>query len=317
MMWRMAGKSVRGASHVRSGLPNQDAIAFLPESGAGLPLVLAVSDGHGSAKSFRSDRGARFAVDAVLKEMSSLLEGAHADSASAVKRMAETHLPLALVHRWMAAVEEDLAKEPFLDDEWAKLVGKEGEAARAKVEARPTLAYGATVLGAVVTRAYIIYLQLGDGDILTVSENGEVEKPMPRDERLMANETTSLCSKSAEREVHIVVRPLAGQSAPPALLMISTDGYANSFRDDAGFQQVASDILGLICETGFDAVGTDMAEWLEEASTAGSGDDITLGLVLREGALDAARKHYAALAAAAPAAAPAVAPSAAPAVPKA
>ncbi|MFM7713741.1 MAG: protein phosphatase 2C domain-containing protein, partial [Microcystis sp.] len=60
LKWRCIGESVKGASHVRSGLPNQDAIRWFPESGIGLPLILAVSDGHGSAKSFRSDRGSRF-----------------------------------------------------------------------------------------------------------------------------------------------------------------------------------------------------------------------------------------------------------------
>jgi serine/threonine protein phosphatase PrpC len=65
--WLCTGKSVRGAAHDRSGLPNQDAIAWYPESRTGAPLILAVADGHGSAKSFRSDRGARFAVNTAIE----------------------------------------------------------------------------------------------------------------------------------------------------------------------------------------------------------------------------------------------------------
>lgn len=65
--WRCIGHSARGSSHVRSDLPNQDAIEFFPESGRGLPLILAIADGHGSAKSFRSDIGSRIAVQTATR----------------------------------------------------------------------------------------------------------------------------------------------------------------------------------------------------------------------------------------------------------
>jgi len=60
--WRVMGETVPGASHLRAGVPNQDAILQVRESGWGPPLVVSVSDGHGSDKCFRSDRGSRFAV---------------------------------------------------------------------------------------------------------------------------------------------------------------------------------------------------------------------------------------------------------------
>ena len=60
--WRVMGETVPGASHLRAGIPNQDAIMQVRESGRGLPLVVSISDGHGSNKCFRSDRGSRFAV---------------------------------------------------------------------------------------------------------------------------------------------------------------------------------------------------------------------------------------------------------------
>ena len=60
--WRVIGASVRGAAHLSSGAPNRDAIHWLPEYGAGPPVILAVSDGRGSAKCIRSDVGSRLAV---------------------------------------------------------------------------------------------------------------------------------------------------------------------------------------------------------------------------------------------------------------
>ncbi|MEJ7709405.1 MAG: protein phosphatase 2C domain-containing protein [Pyrinomonadaceae bacterium] len=58
----MIGETVAGASHLRAGIPNQDAILCLRESSVGVPLIISISDGHGSNKCFRSDRGSRFAV---------------------------------------------------------------------------------------------------------------------------------------------------------------------------------------------------------------------------------------------------------------
>src|SRR4051812_12483957 len=94
--WRIVGKSVRGATHERAGIPNQDAIRWLPESGSGCPLILAVADGHGSRRSFRSETGARLAVETAAQVISDFLEGqAQTENLSAIKRAAEEWLPAA------------------------------------------------------------------------------------------------------------------------------------------------------------------------------------------------------------------------------
>ena len=67
--WNVLGASVRGASHVRNGIPNQDAILWRMGENAGLPIVIAISDGLGNDKSFRSDIGARLAVQVAVEEM--------------------------------------------------------------------------------------------------------------------------------------------------------------------------------------------------------------------------------------------------------
>jgi len=44
-VWQVVGCSVKGASHVRSGLPNQDAMRWLPEGGVDATVIIAVADG--------------------------------------------------------------------------------------------------------------------------------------------------------------------------------------------------------------------------------------------------------------------------------
>jgi hypothetical protein len=112
--WRVIGKSVRGASHRRVSAPNQDAIRWHPDSPSGLPLMVAVSDGHGSAKSFRSHLGAKLAVKTALEVLQDFLAGQpDATTLSAIKHIAAERLPLRLEMKWKEAVTEDIDQKPF------------------------------------------------------------------------------------------------------------------------------------------------------------------------------------------------------------
>ncbi|MEJ5308246.1 MAG: protein phosphatase 2C domain-containing protein [Anaerolineae bacterium] len=283
--WRVVGRSVQGASHARGGVPNQDAIQWFPESGVGPPLILSVSDGHGSPRNFRSDVGAQFAVAEVTNLMRELLLAGQPDPAklSTIKRTAEERLPREIVRRWRAAVDRHLADNPITEAELEMLEKRRDPKARRAIEKDPHIAYGATLLSVLITSGFILYLQLGDGDILTVADNGEVTRPMTRDPRLMANETTSLCMDEAWREVQIKFQALYGPH--PALVLLSTDGYANSFVNDAAFLKVGSDILDILRTDGLESVEQNLSGWLQDASAAGSGDDITMGIVFPEAIL--------------------------------
>jgi serine/threonine protein phosphatase PrpC len=280
VIWRVIGQSVRGASHVRAGLPNQDAIRWLPRSRQGSQLILAVSDGHGSAKSFRSDVGSHLAVDETAWLIQDLLDGQpDPRNLSAVKRTAEDRLPQEIVRRWQSAVDDHRRESPFTLEELDKLQEQRGAEAVQEVQDHPRLAYGATILAVLVAEEFFLFLQLGDGDILTVMGDGEVLRPLDEDARLFANETTSLCMTKAWREMRF--RFQARYGPPPAMIMLSTDGYSNSFVNDAAFCQVGSDILAMMRSYGVRAIERDMASWLTDASAAGSGDDITLGILYR------------------------------------
>lgn len=288
-VWRVIGQSVQGASHIRAGIPNQDAIQWFPDSGVGPPLILSVSDGHGSPRNFRSDVGARFAVEVMTGLMRELLSAGQPDPArlTTIKRTAEERLPGELLRRWREAVARHLKDNPITTEELETLEKRRDPKARRIIERDPHIAYGATLLSVLVTSAFILYLQLGDGDILTVADNGEVARPMTRDPRLMANETTSLCMDEAWREVQIKFQALYGPH--PALIVLSSDGYANSFVNDAAFIKVGTDILDILRTDGLEVVAQSLGAWLTDASKAGSGDDITLGLIFPEAILPAVK----------------------------
>jgi serine/threonine protein phosphatase PrpC len=286
--WRVIGETIPGASHLRSGIPNQDAILHVRQSSVRLPLIVSISDGHGSDKCFRSDRGSHYAVRIGADLLDELINGRHAAlPPSEIENRVRESLPAEFIKRWRAAVEIDLKREPFKEEELARMVEKDGEGARRLIEANPYLAYGATSLSFLLTPTYALYLQLGDGEMVTVSEQGEIGQPLPEDARLLANETTSLCLEKAADDFRFAVHP-HGENDLPALILMTTDGYYNSFSTTAGFHQVGGDLIQMLREEdGFGTVNRSVKGWLEEATAAGSGDDCTLAIICRMDALKA------------------------------
>ena len=278
--WQVAGATVRGASHVRRGQPSQDALGWqvVPasaDSRAG--VCLAASDGHGSAKCFRSDIGARLAVRAAQDVIERLAAGEPDVTDLALLQGAAEEMVL----RWRAAVDADVVAAPLTNEELATVEQRDGPGARRTVERSPWVAYGATMLVVWATSEHVVYFQLGDGDILAVTDAGEVSRPMAADTRLFADETTSLCARDAARDVRVALQLTPGGAGAPALILVATDGYANSFRTDAGFLQAGPDLLDLVRNEGLETVAGCLEGWLDEASGCGSGDDVTVGLLIR------------------------------------
>jgi hypothetical protein len=283
--WTALSASARGASHEKRGQGNQDAVRLKSSSGRDDVLLLAVADGHGSTRSFRSACGAALAAECALRELGDFIRRLGPDAPlSRVRNQAQTRWPKALVAAWKSAVRADLAVRPFSQLDFAAFpepppVLKPGE----ELPISAYLAYGATLLTVAITRRYILYSQLGDGDILSVQAGGRVSRPLPRQHEFMANQTMSLCSRYAPEEFQIRVDARRGPA--PALIMLSTDGYANCFDCDEDFFKVAADFHSYLRAEGIGFVREKLEEWLRQSSQDGSGDDITVGLAARADAL--------------------------------
>ena len=291
--WMVLGDKITGATHVRSGAPCQDAILWrsLPEQRG---VVLALADGHGSSSSPYSEEGAAIAVQVAVSLLEKLVQEA-GDNLALIKRLAEEQLPRMMVRAWEEAVlthnrkkirdKRPGAREDSRSDGVVAMIdctsanGRIEEAIDGEAR-RVLLKYGSTLLAILATARFFILFQLGDGDILVVENDGSVSRPLPSPVGLAANETHSLCARSAWKDVQLLFQPLHGTEPP--LLLAATDGYVNSFASEAGFFRVGSDYLALLREDGLAEVAANLKEWLAETSENGSGDDIALGMVLRE-----------------------------------
>ena len=62
----------------------------------------------------------------------------------------------------------------------------------------------------------------------------------------------------------------------PCLFMLSTDGFSNSYKNEAEFERTCVDYYAMIKEHGTEAVQQSLKQWLTETSEMGCGDDITV-----------------------------------------
>lgn len=304
--WRIAGKSTRGATHVRNGKPNQDAVLATAirgkdETTSEQRYVVAVADGHGSSKYFRSDIGARLAVDAVadvLTKHGSQGDAGALDSES-LKALSEWYtdrLAGLVVHRWRQLVKGHLEAHPFSEDERSYL-GNRSISNRQQFRNRPSneadgtdftdfVAYGSTLAFVEATERYLAIGVLGDSDIVMVYEDGTavdvVEAPSH-----IGEETESLCQAGAEHKFHVRFIPLEDDASDIKISMVfaSSDGFANSYPSQSSFHQTCAQYWFLVAEHGLDAVADKLSDWLEETTNEGSGDDVTIGLLHRVGSV--------------------------------
>jgi hypothetical protein len=239
--------------------------------------VAVVSDGQGSPRHFRSQIGSSLAVSTVAGTLQGFLRESVASNAQVPFVPEQVHeLERKIVSGWLAAVHSDLEHNPFTKAELATLEKEEGMEGRAAVESSPELAYGATLLAAGATDKVLLYLQLGEGEIMSVSATGTTTRPLPPDDRLIANQTTSLCQPEAWRDFR---SSWVTDAAVPSLVLLSTDGYANSFRSDEDFLKIGQDYLEIIRQQGIASLAEELPAILTEATQQGSGDDITLAIL--------------------------------------
>lgn len=271
MTWQLFTASVRGSTHVAATLPNQDAVAFRGDPGARSgPLVVAVADGHGDPRHSRSERGSRLAVEVacdLAQRLGARLHGS--EELAAVDERARTELLPALVEGWRTAVTADLARDPLPAGQAA---GPSGD---------PVVAYGSTLLVALITARWAVLAQIGDGDVLTVDASGAALLPLPPDPWSRGRYTSSLCQDDALSAFRFSVVDLA--RTPLAALLLATDGFGNSQVQDPWYPAFSADLLRLVGERGVAWVGEHLEGWAELcASSEGSGDDTTLALMLGE-----------------------------------
>jgi serine/threonine protein phosphatase PrpC len=256
----IAVATTQGFSHIKKNQPNQDAYAI----DQGQNTIVSVCDGHGASSSFRSDLGSKIAAHSALECSKELMD----------QQQCFPHdLFSDIVQTWRGTVERHINELPFTLAEQKHLDVRFSEAERNWV------AYGSTLLSIIETSDHYHFFQIGDGDILLLLDDDSILRPIDHDPRHLGNATTSICAMDAEADFHW--RSFSKNEINPKLIMLSTDGYFNSYRSEEGFCQVARDIWAFYLEKGVSYLRDELEGWLAETSREGSGDDITAAFLIR------------------------------------
>jgi hypothetical protein len=288
--WQVIGASAHGAKHILEGKPNQDRIMFFASGDAvkkNLQIILAVADGHGAQIHFRSEKGAEIAVNSAI-EVCKKLENSSFNSLKDTK--IKEWVCRDIYRKWVETVQRDIEENKFSDEEKILLQSKktEPEIPQVVTDNHELIAYGSTLLTAIIHDNYILFLQLGDGDIFVINPDGTIDRPIPEDNRFVGTETTSLCLPEAWYEFKIKLKEIRNNFDYPLMILLSTDGLKGSWSEglpDRGFNKFGLDILTMICKNtdgihaGFDEIDESLLEWLSQISKNGIGDDTTAGMI--------------------------------------
>ena len=261
------GKSVQGASHIRSGTECQDNCKYqtLKKDGT---IILAVADGHGSKNCPYSEKGSELATNAFFTVMKRLLRGYEENSEQLLtylNREGDTRIAMDIDAEWKRAVRKDYEKRGLTISK-----NENGEEDLNSVYSQ----YGSTLLGLMITKDFLFGFQLGDGDICYVTDN-DLE-PVVVPDKILGVETHSLSRPDSWKKAITVVRRMDISENLPAMFSLSSDGYANSYKSEEEFHNTVKDYLGMLKEYGCKAVEKSLPDWLSETSAMGCGDDITM-----------------------------------------
>jgi serine/threonine protein phosphatase PrpC len=276
--WRLCTTSLTGPSHEKAGQPNQDAVGAVAAGPRSSDMrFVAVADGHGERAYFRSDRGADFAVEAGLMACREFfLAGSPPDADAAARWAAETQAG-DIVSRWRASVAADVAADPFTAQELTPLqaVGNPRHLAVALDPMRP---YGATLLGAAVGGDCIVFYQIGDGDIVTVSQTGIVCQPLGEEAQAFSNVTSSLCDCDPLAAWRTAIhRERVHQTA---FILLCSDGYSGAFEDRDAFLAAVQAMARVWREGGSEKLRATLDQSVQKARTF-TGDDTTVAVLYR------------------------------------
>ena len=252
-------KSITGKSHLTNGKPNQDSLyAELVENNH---LIAVVADGHGSPKCFRSHKGSLFAVESFV-EVIKKLDAKFKDIEVASEF--EKNIPIQVVELWKEKVRKDIDLFPYASFELNE-----------DLQNNEFLPYGSTLLGCYIHSQFGVFIQIGDGEMFALFNTGETKQIVEKDNRLNGIETTSICSVGAENDFRTKVMEFSLENYPKLIIM-GSDGLTESYASNVELYKWCDDLNDFLLTDGSEFIEKNLPQWLDEVSTNGTCDDISL-----------------------------------------
>ena len=258
--WQAIGFSVQGARHIQHNAPCQDAFHIRRHQDHPI-IAIATADGHGDPKHAHSDEGAQLAVKIatrLLLEAAAELMLEPTTQPETIRDHLYRHLPKRIAYEWNREIKQKHRLSQ--DGSWHEVLIK----------------YGTTVMGAVFSPHFALYLQLGDGDILLCDHSEEGPRFIfHQSEELFGSMTYSLCQPNADIHTQVHCERLL----QPSMVILSTDGIRDCLEDEAAMKRIPAWIIRKMNAEGFEALDQILPDWLNQLSARGNGDDATIAFI--------------------------------------
>ena len=268
-------KTETGYSHISTGKRCQDFSASYSDEER---TIVTACDGHGGNVYIRSHLGSKFASNAVIDVLREIERTAFY---KAKKEAVIENIRLNILCRWNSLVEGHLTKNPIRMSEVTELT----EAEILSLRKNPIKAYGTTLNAAMILGTKLICVSIGDGGCFLV-KSGIVTPAFTEDEdEPVANITYSLCQDDAFSHLLVSVHELSAYDGA----VVCTDGMINPYQNLSNFS------TGLIAP----AIATlnvgkskSLEAFVAEVGTKlGTGDDVSLGIVIKDKLSSRIYKH--------------------------
>ncbi len=259
-----------GSSHLKADKICQDASYSFQDDDC---ICAVLCDGHGGDDYIRSDIGAKFAVEIASEMILKFLRenSTFDDNIEYPEKLND--LQNDILNEWNAMVVRHWEINGFTNKELSKVSEKYIDDYTDGQRVAP--AYGTTLVALGGTKDYCFGIQIGDGSCVFVNVDGEFTQPIPSDSKCFLNSTTSMCDMDAEDNF----RNFFSKELPIAMF-ISTDGVDDCFASSELLYNFYRTIMYSFSTENFETAISELEEYLPRLSAKGSGDDISLGVLI-------------------------------------
>lgn len=251
---KMIYSCIRGASHIQTGKPCQDYISgkILRYKDGSETLLLAIADGHGAELHDRSEAGSKAAVHCALDVLTSIVKENLALPGLQVLNLIQNQFAFRVKERWVEETQQDAIKQ-----------GDTGY---------NVVRYGTTLMIAVKVENLLLIGKLGDGNAV-VGYKGQTRILWEDEEADRSRYTNSLCMTDSSQRFEWVAMDGVDR------LMVSTDGLVNAIAEYGQLPIIMNYFVDMSREQDDNQTKTNLQAFLEACTSAGCGDDITVGVV--------------------------------------
>lgn len=290
----------QGFSHKATDKPCQD--CAYAENSPELSMAI-VSDGHGGARYFRSDKGSAFAVEITKESIHEFVNemkenpvfqgrpftayGVELPEASQKDKALQSlkWLVSSIISKWNARIVDDATTRSLTEWENQHVEEKyriEFEENVKNPEGSFEKTYGCTLMVYVQTPDYWFAFHIGDGKAVFFNVREDKFEPsqlIPWDEKCFLNKTTSICDSDAVNEFRYC---FCGDGTFPDAVFLGSDGMDDTYGDGDKLTDFYIKFYKEIARTGKDAALKTLEKVLPKISAIGSKDDMSIACVYNE-----------------------------------